>query len=319
MSYLRITLLRRAIGALTLVMACCCALMGTAADKYAGPAVLPPPGSQLQIPNPTEFSELLLTPPEGDFGEDYLSEEFASIVPAEEILEPFPVYRWYQAAYWFGPTPWDMGIQFGLNGSEGANQTQSLQVGGHWKRKTKAWKFNSKIAYNRTSANQVETQNNALLDVRLDRPIDGSPWSLFALNQTLYDEFQAYDLRVSLNTGVGYQWCDTETFDLEGRFGIGTSREFGGPDNRWTREALFGLESEYLLSKTQRLTAKVDYFPEFEDFNQYRVVTDAGWEIDLDRPSNVSLKFSVNDRYDSTPNGVDPSLLNYSAVLIWGL
>ncbi len=319
MKYPRHTGTPRIIEVIIVTTVLFCAPYAVAANESSGPAVLPPPSSSLNIPDPSEYSELLLTPPSEDTLEKSLSDEFELIEPSVELLEPVPVYRWYQAAYWFGPTPWDMGVEFGLNGSEGANQSQSLQVGGHLKRKTKRWKFNSKLAYNRTSANNIETQNNALLDSRLDRNLDDSPWSIFALNQTQYDEFQAYDLRVSLNSGVGYMLFDTETFDLEGRIGAGTSREFGGPDNRWTREALFGLETEYLISKTQRFSAKVDYFPEFQDFGQYRVVADAGWEIDLDRPTNVSLKFSVNDRYDSTPNGVDPNLLNYSAVLIWGL
>jgi hypothetical protein len=74
-----------------------------------------------------------------------------------------------------------------------------------------------------------------------------------------------------------------------------------------------------LISDKQRFTMKVDYFPEWEDFGQYRVVSDAGWEIDLDKPKNMSLRFTVNDRYDSTPNGVDPNLVNYAVLLNWKL
>ena len=61
-----------------------------------------------------------------------------------------------------------------------------------------------------------------------------------------------------------------------GRFGAGASREFGGVDDEWAAEALFGLDYEYLISDKQRFTMKVDYFPEWEDFGQYRVVSDAG-------------------------------------------
>jgi hypothetical protein len=69
----------------------------------------------------------------------------------------------------------------------------------------------------------------------------------------------------------------------------------------------------------QKLTAKVDYFPEWEDFAQYRVVGDFGYQIDLDRPKNVSLKLSLIDRYDSTPNGAEPNNLDYSVLMIWKL
>lgn len=227
--------------------------------------------------------------------------------------------QWYHFAYWFGPTPWDIGFELGINGTEGINEALSFRTGGHVKRETEFWKFDNTLVYNRNSANGVETQNNALLDVRIDRKLGESPWSLYFLNQELYDEFQAYDLRVSGNTGVGYQLIDWENLDLIGRFGVGASREFGGPDDDTAFEALFGLEYDHELTETQRLTAKMDYFPEWEDFDRYRVVTDIGWEIDLDKPGNMSLKFSIIDRYDSTPNGADPNEINYSVLLIWGI
>jgi putative salt-induced outer membrane protein YdiY len=149
--------------------------------------------------------------------------------------------------------------------------------------------------------------------------LDKSAWTLYVLNQILYDEFQPFDSRVAVNSGVGYKWVDTDDFNLIGRFGAGTSREFGGADDQWKAEALFGLDYEYLISEKQRFTIKVDYFPEWKDFGLYRVVSDAGWEIDLDKPKNMSLRFTVNDRYDSTPNGVSPNLVNYAVLLNWKL
>ncbi len=284
------------------------------------PPVLPPPGSRLPALRSNvltvEESPDSLTEP--DATEGLLKDSLAEAIEAEPIFPTGPP-RWYEPTYWFGPAPWDIGIEFGLNGSEGINNSISLRSGGHLKRKIRRWKFDTSLAYNKNSANDVETQNNALFDLRVDRRMKESPWSLYFLHQTLYDEFQAYDLRVSVNTGVGYRLFDSETIDFVGRFGTGSSREFGGPDEEWVPEALMGLEYEHELTGMQRLSGKVDYYPEWDQFNQYRVVSDVGWEIDLDRPKNLSLKFSVVDRYDSTPNGVQPNELNYSALLILGL
>jgi hypothetical protein len=101
-----------------------------------------------------------------------------------------------------------------------------------------------------------------------------------------------------------------------GRLGAGASREFGGPDDRWVPESLVGTEYNQQISKYQKLYAKVDYFPEFDEAGEFRLVGDAGWEIELIQPSNLSLKISVNDRYDSTPNGAEPNLMNYSVLLL---
>lgn len=294
-----------------------CQALSALAENNDGPLVLAPPG-HAELPSVVETLPDTLAIPSTVEAAAEPSPGGEAIISPEQLARP-PVYAWYQPAYWFGPAPWDVGLQFGLNGSEGTSQSQSLQVGGHVKRDAALWKHDTNLAYNRNAANGIENQNNALLDARVDRKLDGTRWSLYVLNQTQYDEFQAYDLRVALNSGVGYQFIDNEVFDLGGKFGAGASREFGGPDDTWAPEALFGLNGEYLISQTQRLTAKVDYFPEWEDFGQYRIIADAGWEIDLDKPKNVSLKFSVNDRYDSTPNGVEPNLLNYAVLLIWGL
>lgn len=282
--------------------------------------VLPPPGSGLAAP---VSSQLFFDPPpsvlvEPEATEGLLVEPFAEALEAGPVVLETPPMC-YEPAYWFGPAPWDIGFEFGLNGTEGIKQALSLNSGGHIKRKTRHWKFDSSLTYNKNSSDGVETQNNGLLDLRVDRRMNESPWSLYFLHQTLYDEFQAYDLRISLNTGVGYEIVDTEAFDLVGRFGAGTSREFGGPDNQWAPEALFGVEYDYAFTEAQRFSATVDYYPEWDDFNEFRMVMDAGWEIDLDHPQQLSLKFSVVDRYDSTPNGVEPNELNYAVLLLWSL
>jgi putative salt-induced outer membrane protein YdiY len=256
--------------------------------------------------------------------------EFESLLPpAESVPAPIepelleaaltPAPHWYYPAYWFGPEPWTAGLELGINGSEGNNDVLSLRTGGHLKRETKLWKLDSTLAYNKNHSNGEETQNNGKFDLRLDRILAESRWTLFVLENLIYDEFQAYDVQLSLNTGVGYRVVDTEIVDLMTRVGGGATREFGGVDDDWQPQALFGLEYEEKISKTQRIVAKVDYFPEWEDYRNYRVVTDVGWQIDLDQPKNVSLKLSLVDRYDSTPDGVEPNNFDYAVLLIWGL
>ncbi len=302
----------------------------TAAQTDPAPAVLPPPLSALELPPPPPTDPVITFPlsptptpstPNVALSPDSLAlSADASATVHAEISPPLTATpHWFDLAYWFGPTPWDLGFELGINGAQGNNEAFSFRTGGHIKRETEFWKIDNTLVYNKNSNNGLETQNNALLDVRLDRKLGDSPWSLYFLNQELYDEFQAYDLRVSANSGLGYQFVDLEHLDLLGRFGAGASREFGGPEDDTAYEVLFGMEYDHELTKTQRLSAKIDYFPEWEDFNRYRVVTDVGWEIDLDQPGNMSLKFSILDRYDSTPNGVDPNEVNYSVLLIWGI
>jgi putative salt-induced outer membrane protein YdiY len=291
--------------------------------QEAGPAVLPPPsweGPQLSAPGETlpayENLEALITPPADSLEGEALPPGTIEAAAAEAIaLSPM----WYDPAYWLGAHPWDMGVELGINGSDGTNNVFSMRAGGHVKRVTPHWKLDSSLAYNKNNSNGVETQNNGKHDLRVDRILAESPWTLFVLENLIYDEFQAWDVQLSLNSGVGYQIFNTPTLDLLSRVGAGATREFGGSENDWQPTALFGVDYNHQITKMQKLVAKVDYFPEWEDFRQYRVVSDLGWQVDLDRPKNVSLKFSVIDRYDSTPDGVDPNSLDYAVLMIWKL
>jgi putative salt-induced outer membrane protein YdiY len=295
-----------------LLAACAGARAQDVAD--GGPGVLPPPSS----------SEPLFLPPLNES----LVDDFESLLPEfvdPELADspsPPPIALtdgWFYPAYWWGPEPWDAGLELGINGSEGNKSALSLRSGGHVKRVTPRWKLDTSLVYNKNQANHIETQHNAKVDARLDRIIAESAWTLFSLDNLIYDEFQTYDLQLSLNVGVGYQLLKTSTIDLLSRVGTGATREFGGVVDDWQPQALLGMDYTHQVSKTQRLAAKIDYYPEWQDFREYRVVSDLGWQIALDRPKNVSLKLSLIDRYDSTPDGAKPSSFDYAVLLIWGL
>ncbi len=299
-------------------------LLGPIAVAMAGPPIttasLPAESRPLTALPPIDFPppapvqsppvEIVPTPdPNGD------------VAGQEQVLPVAPPDRpsWYAMDYWFGQQPWDKSVELGINGSAGTGDAFSIRVGGFIKRDTDWNKLNVRLIHNQTETGQQRTQNNAELDARHDWLFAESHWTLFGATNLLFDEFQAFDMRLALNGGVGYQWIDTPSQTLIGRLGGGSSREFGGPDNRWVPEALFGAQYDLTVRDTQKLYARVDYFPDFADFSSYRLVTDVGWEVEVDPDSKMRLKVSVTDRYDSTPNGADPNLVNYSVVVLWKL
>jgi putative salt-induced outer membrane protein YdiY len=286
------------------------------AQEAAGPAVLPPPSW-----DEPELLPPLFDPPRDGEPDDLLPEfvEPSFDEPSASVLSLTPMLEWLSARDWWGPEPWNAGLELGLNGHEGNKSSLSIRAGGHMKRVTPMWKLDSSLVYNKNQTNHVQTQHNAKLDARVDRILDDSPWTLFSLDNLIYDEFQNYDLQASLNVGVGYEWLKTSTIDLLTRMGAGAVREFGGVVDEWQPQALLGVDYTHQLSKLQRVAAKIDYYPEWQDFRQYRVVTDLGWQIALDKPKNVSLKLSLIDRYDSTPDGAQPNSFDYAVLFVWGL
>jgi putative salt-induced outer membrane protein YdiY len=237
--------------------------------------------------------------------------------PAMSAILEEPQGTWYSPRIWFGPAPWDSGIELGVNGSSGTSDSFSVRSGAYIKRESRFSRLDFDTNYNFTAGDGKSTQNNAKLDLTNDWLIDEkSPWTLFAQSNFFYDKFASFDVQTNANLGIGYRFVHTPELDLMTRVGAGAEREFGGENNDWVPESLVGAEYSQRVTKTQKFYGKIEYFPEWDQVGEYRVVSDLGWEIELVQPSNLSLKLSASDRYDSTPDGVNPHLLNYSVLLL---
>ena len=269
------------------------------APRAADVALDPVPIGPQQPPAPTPMSERI--------------EEGVQIdtPPLEEVTK-----RWYQYPWRWIPSGWQNHAEFGLDGSQGNAETLAMQVGAETKRKTDTYTLAFDIDYRLATNKRTNTENNGRYNVDYDRFVKGSPWSAFGKLGLEWDEFKPFDLRVYLSSGVGYHWIRNERTTLVTRFGAGASREIGAPIDDWIPEALFGIEGERQLNKRNKFKGKVDYYPAWEDFSSYRVVTDLGWEVLLDDADNLSLKFAVTDRYDSTPQGARPNDFYYSVLML---
>jgi putative salt-induced outer membrane protein YdiY len=243
-----------------------------------------------------------------------------SALVIEEVLpiEPLPrPYEWYDIYYWMPPNIWSGSFELGINGSEGNAQSFSMRLGSTLKRKTDWDQFEAKLTHAKTSSGGVIKQNNALFNAREELFLGETPWSVFGTTFLEYDEFKNFDLRIALNTGLGYKFLDEERVKFKGRFGAGTSHEIGGVNDEWVPEGLFGVDTEVKISARQKLTGTIDYFPDWQDFSNYRMITNLGWEWLLDETTNMHLKVAVIHRYDSTPEGREPEDVDYSIMLMW--
>lgn len=215
------------------------------------------------------------------------------------------------------PKIWDGSFELGLDGSEGNSRRFNFRCGVEAKRKTDHDVLKLDLDYHRNTSHSEETAHRAYLDWRYEWLFKESPWTWFGHGTVDYDEFKAFDVRVSIDAGLGYQFIDTETTSFLGRCGGGWSREVGSPDDDYVPEAAFGSEFEHAFSKRQKLKASIEYTPDVSDFSDFRVNTKAGWEFLLDEEMNLSLKFSVLDRYDSTPHDAKANDVDYSVTLLW--
>lgn len=281
-------------------------------DRSLSGTQLPTPPDLPSVPPVVSYSE-----PPPPLAPEGAPSVFAPDVATFEAVTQADSLVWYNPWSWIPKDGWSNSAELGINGSAGNSESFSFQTGTRFKRKTDFTLFDVRLSHNNTRANGIETQNNTLLYTDFERYLGKSPWSLFVKNGLEADKFKAFDFRYFINSGLGYNFYNTKDLKVTSRFGAGTSREFGGPDERWVPEALFGTDYEHQITKRNKIIAKVDYFPEWTDFNNFRLISDVSWEYLLDAKGNLSVKLGALDRYDSTPNGRKPNDVNYSALLLY--
>ena len=226
------------------------------------------------------------------------------------------VTQWYQyPRRWM--KGWDSHAEFGLDGSDGNANTLAMQVGMELKRKTDHYTLGMDVNYRQASSRNKTTEENGRFNVNYDRLLGDTPWSAFIKQGMEWDRFKPFDLRLNLNAGAGYYWVRNDDTTLATRFGGGASREIGAPMDAWIPEAVFGFEAEHQMTDRQKLKGKFDYFPAWENFGDYRLVSDVSWELLLDGSENLSLKLAATDRYDSSPQGARPNDVYYSLLLLY--
>jgi putative salt-induced outer membrane protein YdiY len=232
----------------------------------------------------------------------------------EEIVFEEPGWHVWEPAFW---DPWEGGVELGLSGTEGNSQTFNVRFGLKAKHKTDEFVRSLEITSIQKSAGGVTTANTALLDGRLEWPMPESKWNYYVHGLAERDEFKAFDYRLSADTGLGYEFIQNDVTTLLARAGVSASQELGGPDDEVKPELALGSEFKHKFNATHSISGKVDYFPNVSEFSDFRLNSQASWEIALSSAWGLSLKLSVIDRYDSTPQGARPNDLDYSTLLLW--
>lgn len=247
--------------------------------------------------------------------------------PASGVADPTSGRETYYHFNWLSPRaeeafhawckPWSGSFELGVDGSAGNSNTFNIRLGFEGKRKTEEHTLTFDLDYHKNTNESVETANRLFFDWRYERPYVNTRWTWFVQGTTTYDEFQPWDVQVTSATGFGYHLVKTETTTLVSRFGGGFSHEIGGLDESYVPELNLGLELEHQVTKRQKIKGSVEYYPDVTEFGEFRVVSKADWEVLLDEEVNLSLKFSVADRFQRPNPGGKLNDLDYSMVLLW--
>jgi putative salt-induced outer membrane protein YdiY len=131
---------------------------------------------------------------------------------------------------------------------------------------------------------------------------DGN-WSFFTTLQFDWAEFQKWDQRLVGDLGISYYLIqyqeEDEKFALSLRLGSGLRKEFHSENQELIPEGLLGLSLLWTLSEKQSFSADSTWYPDYEDVSNYRVVTNASWNLQLESSGNLQFSLGLLHEYDS--------------------
>lgn len=231
-------------------------------------------------------------------------------VPAE-ATEPDPGFL-----SWDG---WEKSIDIGVTGSSGNSENLNLRIQLTGERNTEDMETKASALYRLSKQGSDTTENRFRFDVFNDwLPPEGSKIRWWAKGAYEYDEFQAWDHRVSASAGIGYEFIDNDKHTLVGRLGFGGSQTFGDEDEDFRPEAVAGLDYTFNIKEGQQFTAGTEFLVDVSDTDAWRNNTYAQYEALIDAESGMNFKTGVTNRYDSEPgDDTKKNDLEYFATLGW--
>jgi putative salt-induced outer membrane protein YdiY len=213
---------------------------------------------------------------------------------------------------------WERQFEVGLRGSEGNTERLNFDAGLRLRRDGPATIFTWNTLYQYATQDGNEIANRLESNLRNEWKLENPRWTVFAQGSFLFDEFQDFDYRVAAGGGVGYLLIDEEDTSLNVRVGAGVSREFGDEaDTRLVPEGIIGAEFRHAFSDNQRFIATAELFPDLDDTGEFRSISTAGYEIDIDQANGLSLRLGAEHRHDSTPGDAEANDFDYFARLVY--
>lgn len=198
-------------------------------------------------------------------------------------------------------SPWTGSFAAGLNGKTGNSQNLDINMALNLARETEL-SSSTVLATYFYSTNETATVTDRFFGQgRQERKLHESRLSMFVQAAYEWDRFKAFDHRIALHSGLAYECYRNDDGFLKFRLGAGASKEVGGTNEEWSPELQIGGDWERQLTETLKLYATSDYYPNFEDFSDFRLNTNAGLEFVVDAQRNINFRMFTFNRYDSTP------------------
>lgn len=271
----------------------------------------PPAPSPVPAPTPVPVPR----PPEATITVDVTS-------PPQPALPPVPPLA-PQSAQAPAPEPgwlesWKFTFEGGWNGSSGNTNQQSVRVRLSGVRAVTETTTNASIGWNHQQVDGEDRANNVIVDMRNEwNPGPKGGWGFYVAGNSEYNEFTAWDFRVSANAGLSFDLLKDNDLTIVARTGFGGTREFGSSMTDPRAEFWPSLDVSYTIDERSKLGTSISSAVNVEDVDASRADIKAWYEVIIDPEHAISLKIGIEDRYEYAPAiGRESNQLEYYAALV---
>ncbi len=195
--------------------------------------------------------------------------------------------------------PWRQRFSINVSGSSGNTRSFDARAAWRARREVAAHRTLIDARYNFGTVGSDVIQSAFTSGARRDWLIPDATWFVFGEGRYDFDDFRSWRHRVSSHWGVGDELRKTETFELLGRAGVGASKQWERTDDL-RPEGLLGAEMVWDITETQELFASSYIYPDLLDLSEFRVVSKAEINVEIDHARGMSLIAGVEHDYESS-------------------
>jgi putative salt-induced outer membrane protein len=197
------------------------------------------------------------------------------------------------------PPPTEVSGDVGFVLVGGNTSTSTLSVNERYIRRIDTWAFKQDFGEIYGKTDGIESSNLLRVGLRADHDV-ASHFAIYGL--TAFDRNQFAGIRSRFAEGAGGVWkvlaTDVDQFNIEAGYQYTEQKNLIGPDHNFS--ALRAASSvKHSFTKEAYVFENVEYIPDLEDSNDYRINT----ETDLVAPlsAHTAMKFSYVVRFANAP------------------
>lgn len=213
---------------------------------------------------------------------------------------------------------WNQNVRLGLGYQKGQKKSSDISLTYHADHTEDEHKIAIDISYRFAESDDDRTLNRFASTLGNTWYQTDSRWDIFTNLQFDWAEFQSWDQRLLGDFGAQYELLKNmegeHEFILSIRLGSGLRQEFNSEDDELIPEGLLGFIVEWSVSDKQALLVDSTWYPDYNDSSNYRLVTNAQWNLQFDSTNKLIFSVGLHHEYNSVVDtGIKKSDLQLTA------